>query len=115
MDYDKILLTDMEQTVFDKFKNSDTAILTQSEFQILKTKGLVIGAINGKSDWFDDLPQSGACTISDLGKVFRIYQRNLYLLSKHEKSRYRINTIFSIIALLISTASLIVSILALLK
>lgn len=115
MSYDKILLTDIEQTIFDKFKDTDTAILTQSEFQVLKAKGLVIGAINGKSDWFDDLPKSGTCTISDLGKFFRIYQRNQFLLSKQEKSRYRINNVFSIIALLISTASLIVSILALLK
>ena len=115
MDYEKILLTNMEQIAFDKFKYSDTSTLTKTEFQMLKAKGLIIGSINGKSDWFDDLPQSGICEISNLGKNLRLYQHNQKILTRKENRRYRINTALSIIALLIASASLIVSIFALLK
>ena len=115
MEYEKILLSDVEQLAFNKFMYCDTATLSKSEFQILKAKGLIAGSINGKSDWFDDLPQSGICEISDLGKNLRLYQHNQKILTRKENRRYRINTALSIIALLIASASLIVSIFALLK
>lgn len=115
MEYDKILLSNAEQAAFDKFKHRDTSPLTKSEFQMLRAKGLITGSIDGKTDWFDELPQSGICKISDLGKNLRLYQHAQEKLSQKDTRRYLINTVLSIIALLIASASLVVSIYALLE
>ena len=41
IDYSKIVLTKKEQTIFDKFKDTDSAALSTDEFHILKNKDLI--------------------------------------------------------------------------
>ena len=76
-DYSAFVLSDYAQSLFDRFKESEnaSAILTREAFQVLRDKGLVTNAINGKTDWFDTLPESGVCTLSRAGKALRTYQK----------------------------------------
>lgn len=76
-DYSIFVLSDYEQSLFDRFKDSEnaSATLTREEFNVLRKKDLVTGTINGKSGWFDELPESGVCTLSGFGKGLRAYQK----------------------------------------
>ncbi len=76
-DYSAFVLSEYEQSLFDRFKESknSSVILTREEFKVLRDKGLVTKAINGKTDCFDTLPESVVCTLSKGGKVLRTYQK----------------------------------------
>lgn len=83
-DYSKLILTEEELTVFEKFKKTDNAFLTVSEHRLLERKGLVQSVINGKSTWFED-PADGFCTLSQKGKELRSYRK------QHNKELWLVN------------------------
>lgn len=91
-----------ESKLFQKFKHSDKAELTDQELRQLRMYGLVKGAINGKSDWFEDLPPKGTVVISDFGKQYREFLRE----KQHENIRYIITTSIAVAALIISIVSI---------
>ena len=91
-----------ESKLFRKFKYSDKAELTDQEFCQLRNYGLVKGAINGKSDWFEDLPSKGIVVISDFGKRYREFLRE----KSHDNIRYIITTSIAVAALIISIVSI---------
>lgn len=75
IDVTKIFLSQEVQAIFDKFKDSDTAELTREEFNQLRDVGLVRGSLGGVSDFFDGLPASGICKLSERGISLKAYQR----------------------------------------
>lgn len=108
IDYSKIVLTKKEQTIFDKFKDTDSAALSTDEFHILKNKDLICNTIDGKTNWFEKYPSKGICVISDKGRNLRAYQ-----LIEKRKDFKRI--IWNIINTVLAATSVIVSIIALIK
>lgn len=74
MDVTKIVLTEEEQILFNKFQKTDHTELTVSEYKILLHKSPIKDHIGGNSGWFSTLPQKGVCEISDIGKDLRAYQ-----------------------------------------
>lgn len=114
-DYSKVILTSEEQMLFDKFKYSDEIILSLNDFRVLRNKGLIKSSIDGRSDYFDDLPSQGVCTISDFGKNFRAYQALEQMKNKKENRKFLITTMIAGIAVILAAGSLIVSIIALLQ
>lgn len=98
----QLYLPKPESKVFQKFKSSDKAELTAQEFCKLRNYGLVNGAINGKSDWFDDLPPKGIVVISDFGRQYREFLRE----KRHDNIRYIITTSIAVAALVISIVSI---------
>lgn len=73
IDYEKIILTEEEQNIFDLFRSSDTAFLTVQQFKVLYRRGLIKQTINGKSFWYDDVAD-GICQLSEKGIYFREFQ-----------------------------------------
>ncbi len=107
MDYSKIVLTRDEQRLFNRFKHADEAVLTRAEFNLLYKKNLVKGAIGGKSNWFEDIPASGTCQISDNGKDLRAFQSGMQHRNRIENIRYCITTGISVIALITAIVSIV--------
>lgn len=106
-DFSKIVLTEEEQILFDRFSKSDIATFTKEEFFMLKEKGLVRGSLGGKSSWFPEaMPESGECKISQLGKELRVYQKQQDTLARKNDRRYKLTTAIAILALLLSVASI---------
>lgn len=99
MEVSKIVLTSDEQKVFARFKRSDSAVLTKAEFQLLRRKNLVKDCIDGKSSWFDDLPEKGVCAISDFGEDLRAYQKQQTNARRKDSRRYWITTVIASAAL----------------
>ena len=91
-----------EFKVFKKFWHADKADLTQEEFKMLQDYRLVLGAINGKSDWFGDLPAHGLVEISQFGKQFREHAKE----RRFDNIRYIITTSIAVVALILSIISL---------
>lgn len=104
--YSLVVLSKYEQSLFERFRDSNSVVLTKDEFLVLRKKGLVEGAIDGKSDWFDDIPESGICKISGFGKGLRAYQSIERQKALKEDRRYWITTIIAILALILALTSL---------
>ena len=100
MDVSTIVLTDEERKAFDKFSQSDKAFLTQDEFRLLIQKRLILDSMNGKSSWFDDLPDYGECKLSPTGKDLKAYRAQQSHIAKKADRRYWITTGIAIIALI---------------
>ena len=100
MDISTIVLTDAERKAFDKFSQSDKAFLTQDEFRLLIQKKLILDSMNGKSGWFDDLPDYGECKLSPTGKDLKAYRAQQSHVAKKADRRYWITTGIAIIALI---------------
>ena len=107
------VLSEYEQALFDRFKSAGEVMLTAAEFKVLREKGLVAGAMDGKSDWFEELPQQGKCRLSPTGKILKNYQireekRQLRddAYRRREEIRGWITTIIAVLAFLLSIASL---------
>ena len=100
MDVSTIVLTDEERKAFDKFSQSDKAFLTQDEFRLLIQKRLILDSMNGKSSWFDDLPDYGECKLSPSGKDLKAYRAQQSHIAKKADRRYWITTGIAVIALL---------------
>lgn len=105
-DYSLIILTNEEQILFDRFKRSDSVCLTKDEFEVLRNRGLVKGLLGGKSDFFD-LPSSGICEISELGKRLRVYQTRSKKQHVWTEFRAWATLAIALIALIVSIASLL--------
>lgn len=100
IDVSKIVLTDIEQRLFDLFRGKDDVELTKDEYKILLHKNLIKDSIGGKTGWFDNLPQKGICTISDIGKDLRAYQAKMERSARKEDRKYWITTIIAVVALI---------------
>lgn len=100
MDVSTIVLTDEERKAFDKFSQSDKAFLTQDEFRLLIQKRLILDSMNGKSSWFDDLPDYGECKLSPTGKDLKAYRAQQSHIAKKADRRYWITTGIAVIALI---------------
>lgn len=100
MDVSKIVLTDVEQCLFDRFRKSDDVELTIDEYKVLLHKGLIKNSIGGNSGWFDDLPEKGICSLSDTGKDLRAYQAQQNKVERQSSRRYWITTAIAAIALI---------------
>ena len=107
MDVSKIVLTDTEQAIFDRFRKTDSAELTIDEYKILIHKGLIKDSICGNSGWFSDLPEKGICSLSDKGKDLKAYQSMQRRLSRQASRRYWITTGIAVAAFLLSVVSLL--------
>lgn len=107
MDVTKIVLTEEEQILFNKFRKTDHTELTVSEYKILLHKSLIKDHIGGNSGWFSTLPQKGVCEISDIGKDLRAYQLLQKKADRRSSRRYWITTGIAIAALLLSIAALL--------
>lgn len=107
MDVSKIVLTDVEQKIFDRFKRTDSAELTKEEYKVLLHKNLILDSIGGSSGWFDDLPEKGLCSLSDVGKDLRAYQAQRSKAERKSSRRYWITTGIAIAAFLLAVASLL--------
>lgn len=106
MNVSKIVLTDIEQRLFDRFRTADDVELSIDEYKILLHKKLIKDAIGGNSGWFDHLPEKGLCTLSDIGKDLRAYQIKMERAERKADRRYRITTGIAILALILSILSL---------
>ena len=100
MDVSKIILTSEEQTAFDSFRRSDSARLTREQFQLLSKKRLIQDSMDGSSGWFDGLPDSGLCRLSELGKDLRAYQAQQVRAVRRDFRRYWITTGIAVAALI---------------
>lgn len=100
MDVSSVVLTDAERKAFDKFSQSDKAFLTKDEFKLLIQKKLILDSMNGKSGWFNDLPDYGECKLSPTGKDLKAYRAQQIRIAKKTDRRYWITTGIAIIALL---------------
>lgn len=99
MDVSKIVLTEAEQSAFDLFRQTDSAVLTVGQFQLLIKKGLLLDSMDGKSGWFGNLPDFGICKLSDLGKDLRAYQLQQKQIARQQSRRYWITTGIAVVAL----------------
>lgn len=110
-DYSLVVLSDYEQSLFNHFKSKNYAKLALDEFKVLRNKGLVTGAIGGKSDWFDGLPDCGDCAISPFGKGLRAYQQQQERKERTNRVRHwvpvAISSILSVVAIAISVIALL--------
>lgn len=110
-DFTTILLSDEEQKIFDKFKSDNSALLTRKEFNAMAKRGLVIGALGGKSNWFDNLPEIGVAHLSETGKSLKLYQKQT--ARKEHVARVRhwvpvfVSSLLSVIAIIISVIALL--------
>lgn len=68
MDVKTITLSAEQQKSFDKFKKSNSARLTKEEFMLLRKDKLLEPTMDGKSDWYSELPSVGECS-----KMFPCY------------------------------------------
>lgn len=109
-DVTKIFLSREVQGVFDRFKDSTSAELTKEEFLKLRKQGLVKRTLGGASDFFDPLPASGVCELSEKGIALQAYQRwksyEWATLRKEARSSRRI----AIVSLIIGTLSLLLQV-----
>ncbi len=105
-DYEKFVLGDYEQELFDRFRDSDQIQMTRTEFEILRKKGLVEGALSGNSDWFDLKEESGIVQLSGFGKGLRAFQKKQRKQEEKEDRRYKTSTRLSILAIVISLLAL---------
>ena len=101
IDYSKIVLTDHERQIFDRFNSQDTATLTKQEFQVLRKQGLIKNSINGKTSWFDHLPEKGVCILSDKGMLYRQYLQNQAKNNAQTKRQLRFDNKIAILNVLI--------------
>lgn len=107
MDVSKIVLTDAEQRLLNRFRESESAELTIEEYRVLLRKGLIKDSIDGSSGWFNDLPKKGICFLSDTGKDLQAYQNQQDRIRRQSSRRYWITTGIAVAALLMSVASLL--------
>ena len=108
-DYSKIVLTEVQQAIFNKFMYDDQAYLLIEEYNLMYKTGLLKECIDGKSTWFDT-PSGGICELSDKGKAYRTYLKKQYKVERTISFHRWANTIIAAVALLIAIASLILSI-----
>lgn len=110
-DYSLVVLSEYEQTLFNRFRDSNFVELDRAEFRVLRNKELVTGAINGKSDWFDELPDRGKCAISPFGKGLRAYQKQKERDERTIRIRHwvpvLVSSLLSIVAIVISVIALL--------
>lgn len=105
MDVKTITLSAEQQKAFDKFKNSNSACLTKEEFALLRKDKLLEPTMDGKSDWYSELPAAGECHLSDAGKRLRAYQASIAKAERKSTHRFTITTGIAIAALLNSIAA----------
>ena len=110
-DHSKIVLTEVQQAIFNKFMHNDQVYLTIEEYNLMYKTGLLKECIDGKSTWFD-IPSGGICELSDKGKAYRTYLKKQRKAEKTTSFRFWIGLILSNA---IAIAALIVAILAYIK
>lgn len=115
IDYSQFVLTGEEQSLFDRFKESDTAVLTLAEYQILYYKRLILPEIDGIVPIPPNDIQSGTCELSQRGKELRVYQDALHKAENTARFRFWVPVGISVGALAVAIASFVLSLIALLQ
>ena len=106
-DVTRIVLTEKQQRVFDKFDKNGDAVLSLEEYRTLRGTGLV----DPSYGWFDDVKWPCSVKLTNLGLQLQAYQKQQRGVVAKDDRRYRINTIISATALGLSLIAIIVSIL----
>ncbi|MBQ9685030.1 MAG: hypothetical protein IJV41_00590 [Oscillospiraceae bacterium] len=105
-DVTKIVLTAREQAAFDKFGASGRALLTLEEYNALRKKKLV----DPSYGWFTEVKEPMDVPLSDEGQMLQAYQMQVRKDERKEDRRYRINTLLSGLALLLSVIAILANI-----
>ena len=111
IDYSKIVLTEEQQTIFNKFAKRDKVLLSLDEYNALRKTSLLLPAINENSTWFG-ITEGGICELSKYGKAYRTFQKKSLKKEKTESFRFWLPLVISNC---IAVAALIVAILAYIK
>lgn len=96
-DCEKLILTEQEQRVFDKFKKVNSTELTETEFALLRRKGLV-----DNEQLLNAIDLTHIVRLSMRGQEFRAYQKLSRKQQHKEDLRYLITTLIALAALIIS-------------
>lgn len=109
-DFSQIVLSEREMHLFQKFKYADRLVLTRDEWAVLSQTDLIKHHLEGHSDWFDNLPESGICELSEKGVRYREYLNQQSSLLRKGTRRFWIPIIISN---LISLAAVVISLISL--
>lgn len=107
VDLTRIVLTDAEQRVFDKFAGQGTAVLSEEEYSTLRKTKLVDPSLG----WFQEVKWPCSVKLTELGLQLQAYQKQLRRAVAKDDRRFRIHTILTIIAIGLSAISIVVDIL----
>ena len=101
-DFDKIVLTEVEKSAFDKFSNSDTAKLSREEYKCLHRLGFI--------PQYMDEPNDRVYRLNNRGLHYRSFLSGQALEARRRKFRIwipvLIDTVLSLSAIIISIIAL---------
>ena len=100
-DYEKFVLTEKEQTIFNKFKKNNTAELSGPEYNLMIWKRLVDDAQIPNS-----IDKLFTVRLSRVGQELRTYQKMHKKKIMSDNIRYGVTTVIAVVALVLSLLSL---------
>lgn len=101
-----MILTPTEQAAFNKFRFTDSAILTSQEYHELIKRQLIQGVLNERIA-IGEYDPNKPCYISETGKQLRQYQLRSQKKEQEENKRYKITTIIAATGAVSGIASLV--------